>query len=110
MAVLPLRLISSSLKFSSTMRPSVLISLLSAAVGFVHAIDNRLLFTIPAGDDMVEFAVAFGNACALWQPAIAAGLTFGGFLVEPGDFRGNNPEIVCGWSNGMTFTKDVAAS
>jgi hypothetical protein len=28
----------------------------------------------------------------LWQPAIAAGLTFGGFLVEPGDFRGNNPD------------------
>jgi hypothetical protein len=40
------------------MRSSVLISLLSAAVGFVHAIDNRLLYTIPAGDDMVEFAVA----------------------------------------------------
>ncbi|KAJ7909381.1 hypothetical protein B0H13DRAFT_2014416 [Mycena leptocephala] len=96
------------------MRSSVLISLLSAAVGFVHAIDNRLLYTIPAGDDMVEFAVAFGNACASWQPAIAAGLTFGGFIVEPGDFRGNNPDteakIVCGWSNGMTFTKDVAAS
>ncbi|KAJ7212553.1 hypothetical protein GGX14DRAFT_446686 [Mycena pura] len=98
------------------MRFSVALPLLCAAVGpsFVRAVDDRLLYTIPTGDDMVGFTVDFGNACAKWQPALNAGLTFGDFLVEPGDFSGKNPDteakIVCGWSGGMTFTVDVAAS
>ncbi|KAJ7673574.1 hypothetical protein B0H17DRAFT_1334993 [Mycena rosella] len=99
------------------MRVAVLLPFLCTGVGLVHAIDARLLYKIPAGDNMDTFTTDFDNACATWPPAVAAGFTFGSFLVEPGDFRGKNADteakIVCAWTNGQNlelFTTDVASS
>ncbi|KAJ7894244.1 hypothetical protein B0H14DRAFT_3125649 [Mycena olivaceomarginata] len=90
---------------------------LLAAVGLVHAVDDRLLYTIPAGDTMQTFTSDFTDACSTWPPAVNAGMTFVEALVEPGDFSGKNADteakIICGWTDGTTFptfTEDVAAS
>ncbi|KAJ7154741.1 hypothetical protein C8R46DRAFT_442991 [Mycena filopes] len=90
-------------------------SLLFAAVGLVSAADDRLLFTIPAGDSIDTFTTDFESACSTWQPAIDDGLTFLDYLVEAGDFQGKNADtearLVCAWTNGSaitTFTTDVA--
>ncbi|KAJ6557571.1 hypothetical protein B0H19DRAFT_1148121 [Mycena capillaripes] len=94
-----------------------LVPFLFAALGLVRAIDNRLLYAIPAGDSIDTFTSDFDAACASWAPAAAAGLTFAEALVEPGDFSGKNADteakIFCTWTDGTTsttFTKDVAAS
>ncbi|KAJ7931208.1 hypothetical protein B0H13DRAFT_1959440 [Mycena leptocephala] len=98
------------------MRFTILAPFLLASLGLVRARDDRLLYTIPAGDSMDTFTADFETACSTWPPAIAAGLTFLDFLVEPGDFSGKNADtearIVCAWTNGTitTFTEDVAAS
>ncbi|KAJ6514825.1 hypothetical protein C8R47DRAFT_493500 [Mycena vitilis] len=98
------------------MRFSVLASFIFASVGLVLAADDRLLFTIPAGDTIANFTTDFDNACSTWAPAVAAGLTFVDNLVEAGDFQGKNAateaRLVCAWTNGsiQTFTTDVATS
>ncbi|KAJ6572042.1 hypothetical protein B0H19DRAFT_1065039 [Mycena capillaripes] len=98
------------------MKFAVLAPFLFACVALVRARDDRLLFTIPAGDTIDAFTTDFEDACANWAPAIDAGLTFVDFLVEAGDFSGNNADtearIVCAWTNGTitTFTTDVAES
>ncbi|KAJ7676719.1 hypothetical protein DFH06DRAFT_1168895 [Mycena polygramma] len=81
----------------------------------VRAVDYRLLYEIPTGDTMEEFTTDFDNICITWPPAVAAGLTFGGYLVEPDDYSGHNADteakIYCVWENGPTrvpFTEDVA--
>ncbi|KAF7351935.1 Glycoside hydrolase family 81 protein [Mycena venus] len=85
--------------FSLTMRSTALASALFAAVGLVHAVDNRLLYIIPAGDTIDTFTADFTDACTNWQPALNQGLTFVEALVEPGDFSGKNSDtearIVC---------------
>ncbi|KAK7046887.1 glycoside hydrolase family 81 protein [Favolaschia claudopus] len=94
-------------------------SVIFAAVGVVRAADDRLLYTIPAGDSMDQFTADFQALCSTWHPAIHGNsLTFLQALVEPGDFQGNNADteakIVCSWIDPdgkvSTFTKDVAAS
>ncbi|KAJ7779884.1 hypothetical protein B0H16DRAFT_1683157 [Mycena metata] len=100
------------------MQLTLVLPVLCAAFGLVRAFDERLLFTIPTGETMDVFTAEFQAACPTWPPAIAAGLTFGSTLVEPGDFGGKNPDtevkLVCGWSDGtrvpVTFTTDVAES
>ncbi|KAJ7484435.1 hypothetical protein FB451DRAFT_84850 [Mycena latifolia] len=99
------------------MRFAVLLPFLCAGLGLVHAVDDRLLYTIPAGDTIDTFTSDFDDACTTWAPAVYAGLTFVDFLVEPGDFSGKNADtearIVCAWTDGTTittFTTDVAAS
>ncbi|KAJ7698647.1 hypothetical protein B0H17DRAFT_1196747 [Mycena rosella] len=98
------------------MRFAVLLPFLCAGLGLVRARDDRLLYTIPAGDSIDTFTSDFDDACATWAPAVNAGLTFVESLVEPGDFSGKNPDtearIVCSFTNGTitTFTTDVAAS
>ncbi|KAJ7614306.1 hypothetical protein DFH06DRAFT_1368601 [Mycena polygramma] len=98
------------------MRFSVLASFIFASVGLVLAADDRLLFTIPAGETIAKFTTDFDNACSTWAPAVAAGLTFVDNLVEAGDFQGKNTatqaRLVCAWTNGsiQTFTTDVATS
>ncbi|KAF7348530.1 Glycoside hydrolase family 81 protein [Mycena venus] len=103
--------------FCPNMRFTIFASALFAAVGLVHAADDRLLFTIPAGDSMDKFTADFTDACTNWQPALDQGLTFVEALVEPGDFSGKNADteakIVCSFTDGTTietFTNDVAAS
>ncbi|KAJ7512868.1 hypothetical protein B0H11DRAFT_1898133 [Mycena galericulata] len=99
------------------MRFAALIPFLCAGLGLVRAADDRLLYTIPAGDTIDTFTSDFDTTCSTWPPAIAAGLTFVESLVEPGDFSGKNADtearIVCAWTDGTTittFTTDVAAS
>jgi hypothetical protein len=91
------------------MRFTILAPFLLASLGLVRARDDRLLYTIPAGDSMDTFTAeyaqsyistamtkphvsSFETACSTWPPAIAAGLTFLDFLVEPGDFSGKNAD------------------
>ncbi|KAF7312920.1 Glycoside hydrolase family 81 protein [Mycena kentingensis (nom. inval.)] len=100
---------------------SALAVALAAALG-AHAVDNRLLYNLPADVDPQTFTVSFGNACASWAPAIEAGLTFQSFQVQPGDFQGNNADtqakIFCTWNHDgdtsfpsqVSFTADVAES
>nr|GAT56858.1 predicted protein [Mycena chlorophos] len=102
------------------MRFNLAALIVASAVGIAQAYDFRLLYALPSGDDMVEFTVDFGNACAHWAPALAANLTFEDFNVLPGDYHGNNTEteakIYCVWNQGgnvhepTAYTKDVAAS
>ncbi|KAJ7255283.1 hypothetical protein C8J57DRAFT_605480 [Mycena rebaudengoi] len=99
------------------MRFSTILPFVCASIGLVRAEDFRLLFTIPAGDDMATFEADFANACTSWAPAEDAGLTLVSFHTQPGDFSGNNADtqikISCVWTDGTTktpFTKDVAAS
>ncbi|KAJ6502945.1 hypothetical protein C8R47DRAFT_219681 [Mycena vitilis] len=98
------------------MRFSVLASFVFASVGLALAADDRLLFTISAGETMSDFTTDFETACSTWAPAVAAGLTFVDFLVEAGDFQGKNADtearLVCAWTNGaiQTFTTDLATS
>ncbi|KAJ7067499.1 hypothetical protein C8F01DRAFT_1079586 [Mycena amicta] len=94
--------------------------IVASVVGAAQAFDFRELYTLPSGLDMVSFTVEFGNACATWAPALSAGLTFEGFNVEPGDFRGLNPDteakIDCVFTVGgdvhqpQPFTDGVATS
>ncbi|KAJ6616450.1 hypothetical protein B0H10DRAFT_2391792 [Mycena sp. CBHHK59/15] len=74
------------------MKFTTFIPFICAGLGLVRAVDDRLLYTIPAGDTMDEFTAA---TCGSWQPAIDEGLTFVESLVEPGDFSGHNAAI--GW-------------
>ncbi|KAJ7033157.1 hypothetical protein C8F04DRAFT_1105308 [Mycena alexandri] len=89
----------------------------------VQAIDSRLLYTIPKGESMQQFTDCFEQTCTkgTWKPPPPKGLTFRGFLVEPGDYSGKNADteakIVCSWYNAsapgpnqpsITFTKEVA--
>ncbi|KAJ6616459.1 hypothetical protein B0H10DRAFT_1949107 [Mycena sp. CBHHK59/15] len=101
------------------MRLGTLLTLLGSSIGLVHAIDNRLLFTIPAGETMDTFEVDFDNTCSTWGPAADEGLTFISTLFEPGDFSGKNKDtearLVCSWYNAsdpvykdITFTVAVA--
>ncbi|KAJ7171467.1 hypothetical protein C8R46DRAFT_1217028 [Mycena filopes] len=100
------------------MQLTLLVPVLCAAFGVVHAADDRLLFTIPAGDTIEQFSADFQSTCAAWPPAVAAGLTFLDSLVEPGDFQGKNADteakIVCAWTDSTgaitTFTTEVATS
>ncbi|KAJ6452501.1 hypothetical protein C8R45DRAFT_1223533 [Mycena sanguinolenta] len=92
-------------------------TVLFAAVGLVRAVDNRLLYEIPAGDDMATFTADWTAACSTWAPAAAQGLTFNEAFINPGDFQGKNADtealIFCSWTDGTTFTTfttDVAAS
>ncbi|KAJ7182946.1 hypothetical protein C8R43DRAFT_1101177 [Mycena crocata] len=95
---------------------AVLAPFLCAAFGLVRAVDDRLLYQIPAGETIDTFTSDFETTCTSWAPAIDAGLTFSNFLVQPGDFQGKNADteakIVCAWTDGTTittFTEDVAA-
>ncbi|KAJ7089260.1 hypothetical protein B0H15DRAFT_281144 [Mycena belliarum] len=105
------------------MRSAVFLPVLCAAFGLVRAtpipaVDDRLLYKIPAKESMDAFGAAFTSRCSTWEPALhGASLTFLQALVEPGDFSGNNADtevkLVCAWSNDagiQTFTADVAAS
>ncbi|KAF7312757.1 hypothetical protein MIND_00290800 [Mycena indigotica] len=73
---------------SYTMRFNLSALLVASIAGVAQAFDFRELYTLPANTDMVTFTVQFGNACAKWQPAQTAGLTFQGFNVQPGDYHG----------------------
>ncbi|KAJ7785255.1 hypothetical protein DFH07DRAFT_948328 [Mycena maculata] len=99
------------------MRLAAILPFFFAGLGLVRAIDERLLYTIPAGDTIDTFTSDFESTCATWAPAIAAGLTSEASLVEPGDFSGANADtearIYCTWTHGTTivpFTTEVAAS
>ncbi|KAF8172953.1 hypothetical protein K438DRAFT_1772384 [Mycena galopus ATCC 62051] len=92
-------------------------SVLFAAVGIVHAVDDRLLYEIPAGDTMATFTADWTSTCSTWPPAVAQGLTFSEAFLEPGDYSGQHADtealIFCAWTNGATFptfTTEVAAS
>ncbi|KAJ7723371.1 hypothetical protein B0H16DRAFT_1737221 [Mycena metata] len=89
----------------------------------VQAMDSRLLYTIPKGESMKGFTDCFEQTCTkgTWKPPPPRGLTFRGFLVEPGDYSGKNADteakIVCSWYNAsapgpsqpsITFTAQVA--
>ncbi|KAJ7885178.1 hypothetical protein B0H14DRAFT_1367669 [Mycena olivaceomarginata] len=94
---------------------AIFASVVLAAVGLVQAVDDRLLFTIPAGDSIDTFTADFTDACTNWAPAVDAGLTFVEALVEPGDFSGKHADtrLVCSFTDGTTFptfTTDVATS
>ncbi|KAJ6481974.1 hypothetical protein C8R45DRAFT_1132662 [Mycena sanguinolenta] len=110
------------------------VAILSAAVGLVRAVDDRLLYQIPAGDTMATFTAEYAhifNARHVHQSpsiqleehllhlaaAIAQGLTSPEAFINPGDFQGKNADtealIFCAWTNGTTFptfTTEVAAS
>ncbi|KAF7315943.1 Glycoside hydrolase family 81 protein [Mycena indigotica] len=100
------------------MRFSTTLAILASVAGFASAADNRLLYNIPSSETPVSFAVAFGNACATYAPAIAAGLTFEAFQVQPGNFQGQNTQtqakIFCSFWDAAhvitTFTDEVATS
>ncbi|KAJ6616457.1 hypothetical protein B0H10DRAFT_2219470 [Mycena sp. CBHHK59/15] len=96
----------------------LLIALLSSLVA-VYAVDNRLLYTIPAGDTIDAFRSQFEKTCSTWRPAKRAGLKFRGVLFEPGDYSGKHTDmearIVCSWYNtstpnapSVTYTRAVA--
>ncbi|KAF8205908.1 hypothetical protein K438DRAFT_1931747 [Mycena galopus ATCC 62051] len=92
-------------------------SVLFAAVGLVQAVDDRLLYEIPAGDTIATFNADWTSTCSTWPPAVAQGLTFSEAFFQPGDFQGKNAAtealIFCAWTDGTTFptfTTDVAAS
>ncbi|KAJ7098305.1 hypothetical protein C8R44DRAFT_748154 [Mycena epipterygia] len=87
----------------------------------VQAIDNRLLYTSPRNETIDSFRTCFENTCSAgtWKPANHAGLTFRGFIFEPGDFSGQltdtEARLACSWYNVsapnlpfITFTQDVA--
>ncbi|KAJ7698639.1 hypothetical protein B0H17DRAFT_324842 [Mycena rosella] len=99
------------------MRFATILPFLCAGLGLVRASDDRLLYAIPAGETMAAFTTEFQTACQTWPSAVAAGLTFGEALVEPGNFSGANEtteaKLLCYWTDGTTFpefTADVAAS
>ncbi|KAJ7154744.1 hypothetical protein C8R46DRAFT_1227562 [Mycena filopes] len=102
---------------------TVLALALTLGWGGVQAIDNRLLYTIPKGETMTQFTKCFEKTCTngAWKPPPPKGLTFRGFIVEPGDYSGKNADkeakIVCSWYNAsstanpnpsITFTTEVA--
>ncbi|KAJ7789601.1 hypothetical protein B0H14DRAFT_3484024 [Mycena olivaceomarginata] len=96
---------------------AIFASVVFAAVGLIQAADNRLLFTIPAGDSVDTFTADFTDACTAWAPAVDAGFTFVEALVEPGDFSAKNADtearLICSFTDGTTFptfTTDVATS
>ncbi|KAF7295571.1 Glycoside hydrolase family 81 protein [Mycena indigotica] len=100
------------------MRFSATLAVLASVVGFATAADNRLLYQLPSSETPVSFAVAFGNACASYAPALGAGLTFRYFQVQPGNFQGQNTEtqakIFCSFQDAAgvasLFTNEVATS
>ncbi|ESK93862.1 hypothetical protein Moror_13045 [Moniliophthora roreri MCA 2997] len=90
---------------------------LAAIFGVAQAVDNRLLFEVPAGETVEEFSPKFQDSCSTWGPAIDQGLTLQTIYVNPGDFRGQNADtqvkLICSYHNDetgatITFTKDVA--
>ncbi|KAJ7484439.1 hypothetical protein FB451DRAFT_1232529 [Mycena latifolia] len=88
----------------------------------VEAVDNRLLYTIPKKDIMDVFRNLFEQTCTngTWKPPPPKGLSFEGFIFQPGDYSGKNAatecRIVCSWHNAsapnplqaITFTTQVA--
>ncbi|KAJ7698643.1 hypothetical protein B0H17DRAFT_1050292 [Mycena rosella] len=105
--------------------PLLLRVLLGIAMVGVQAVDNRLLYTIPAKDSIDAFRAAFESTCAngTWTRAHHAlrGLSFRGFIFQPGDYAGKHADtearLVCSWYNAsapdpapsVTFTTEVAA-
>ncbi|KAJ7255284.1 hypothetical protein C8J57DRAFT_1473321 [Mycena rebaudengoi] len=96
---------------------STILPFVCATIGLVRAADFRLVFIIPANEDMATFEADFANACPSWAPAEDAGLTLSSFVTQPGDFGLENKDtqirLSCVWTDGTTktaFTKDVAAS
>ncbi|KAK7059611.1 hypothetical protein R3P38DRAFT_2836826 [Favolaschia claudopus] len=92
-------------------------SIFFAMVGLVSARDDRLLFTIPAGESMDQFSTDFQSTCSTWYPAENGdSYTFLDALVEPGDFQGKNADteakLVCAWTDTsgdiILYTTDVA--
>ncbi|KAJ6532710.1 hypothetical protein DFH09DRAFT_1325986 [Mycena vulgaris] len=103
------------------MRPAAVMLLLGIAGLGVQAIDNRLLYTIPEKETIDTFRTCFEQTCTdgTWKPAHHQGLTFRGFIFQPGDYSGKHADtearIVCSWYNAsalnppsITFTKEVA--
>ncbi|KAG7098365.1 hypothetical protein E1B28_000323 [Marasmius oreades] len=94
---------------------TVLLSIASL-VGLVSAVDNRLLFQVPAGETTTSFQPKFEAQCQTWPDA--ANLTFQTLYYQPGDFSGQNAntevKLICSYHDEagttITFTKEVATS
>ncbi|KAJ7150986.1 hypothetical protein C8R43DRAFT_1236173 [Mycena crocata] len=108
------------MRFSTSALLGIYFALFGGRVG---AADNRLLYTIPAKETIETFRSCFVDTCAkgTWKPAHHKGLTYRGFIFQPGDYSGKHNDtearLVCSWYNtsapepqppSITFTREVA--
>ncbi|KAJ7731118.1 hypothetical protein DFH07DRAFT_945214 [Mycena maculata] len=104
------------------MRLVTLLQTLLLGIATVQATDDRLLYTIPENEIIDKFRTCFEKTCSAWKPAQKEGLTFRGYIFEPGNYEGmkmdTEARIVCSWYNAtganpntpsVTFTQQVAA-
>ncbi|KAK1219943.1 hypothetical protein PQX77_017308 [Marasmius sp. AFHP31] len=100
------------MKFTSTLITLTIASLTTLAL----AVDNRLLFQVPAGDTTETFQPKFVETCQNWPEA--SGLTLQTVTYQVGDWQGKNNEtqvkLICSYHDNVpttiTFTKQVAES
>ncbi|KAJ8076204.1 hypothetical protein PM082_000622 [Marasmius tenuissimus] len=88
----------------------------SSLTGLALAVDNRLLFQVPAGDTTATFEPKFVETCQNWPEA--SSLTLQTVYYQPGNWQGKNTEtqvrLICSYHDDVpttiTFTKQVAES
>ncbi|KAJ6529308.1 hypothetical protein B0H19DRAFT_1384976, partial [Mycena capillaripes] len=95
------------------MRFTAALSLLFTSAGLVRAIDNFLLYNLPAEVTVDQFTDAFDDLCTIWPAAISQELTFFVAQVDPPVDSGdpNAVRITCTWLYGSNFVQfaDVVA-
>ncbi|KAF9264093.1 hypothetical protein L218DRAFT_1076659 [Marasmius fiardii PR-910] len=98
------------------MRFSTVFFSIASLVGLATAVDNRLLFQVPEGENTTTFRPQFEETCTTWPDA--AGLTLQNVYYVPGDFSGKNTDtqvkLICSYHDdagkATTFTEQVATS